>query len=99
MTTLIREAILNKQSDIMLKHLPKIVKLACKMAESGDMQAMKMIMDRMVPVQKPVDGNVPGSGSKIVNIIISGTASGMPTVKVNETEPLDGAFSEVKDNG
>ena len=94
MTTLLRQAVLNKQEDIMLKHLPKIVKLACQMAEKGDLQAMKMIMDRMVPVQKPVDSSANGGGgNRAINIIINGTAppSG---VTIQETNLIDNAQYE-----
>lgn len=98
MTTLLRQAVLNKQEDIMLKHLPRIVKLACQMAEKGDLQAMKMIMDRMVPVQKPVDGNSVSAGNKQINIIINsstGNSGSVPNVVVQEREPIDGSFEEV----
>lgn len=91
MTTLLRQAVLNKQEDIMLKHLPKIVKLACQMAEKGDLQAMKMIMDRMVPVQKPVDGASAGSGSKQINIIINGSSP--VTISGGADAPIEGEFT------
>lgn len=94
MTTLLRQAVLNKQEDIMLKHLPKIVKLACQMAEKGDLQAMKMIMDRMVPVQKPVDGASASAGNKQINIIINGSNP----VTISESQPIEAVYSEVSDN-
>lgn len=58
-----------------IRRLPNIVKKAVEMAEEGDIQAMKMILDRVIPVTKATDAVNPNSSSKgfSVNISINGS--------------------------
>lgn len=58
-----------------IRRLPNIVKKAVEMAEEGDIQAMKMILDRVIPVTRAIDAVNPNSSSKgfQVNISINGS--------------------------
>ena len=58
-----------------IRRLPNIVKKAVEMAEEGDIQAMKMILDRVIPVTRAIDAVNPNSSSKgfQLNITINGS--------------------------
>lgn len=91
--TLYKEYMLAKSEKTFLKHLPKIAEEACRKALEGDISAMKLVLDRLVPVQKPTDGSKEASGNKAINIIINGSA----TIKAEES-PVEGEFKEIDDD-
>jgi len=93
--TLYKEFMLAKSEKTFLKHLPKIAEVACMKALEGDISAMKLVLDRLVPVQKPTDGSKDPSGSnKAINIIINGSA----TISPAEDIPVEGEFKEIEDD-
>lgn len=54
-TTMLKEALKNNFDKALENHFEKIMKTLVAKAEEGDMQAIKMIMDRVVPVTKAVE--------------------------------------------
>lgn len=94
--TLYKEFMVKKSEKTFLKHLPKIAEVACMKALEGDISAMKLIFDRLVPVQKPTDGTKEASGSKAINIIINGSATISPS-ESDETL-VEGDFKEIDEN-
>ena len=97
--TLYKEFMIKKSEKTFLKHLPKIAEVACMKALEGDISAMKLILDRLVPVQKPTDGSKEASGSKAINIIINGSATISPSGADQQEETLvEGDFKEIDEN-
>jgi hypothetical protein len=97
--TLYKEFMLAKSEKTFLKHLPKIAEVACMKALEGDISAMKLVLDRLVPVQKPTDGSKDPSGSnKAINIIINGSATISPTAENHEDSPVEGEFKEIDED-
>jgi hypothetical protein len=86
-STLLREAVEGKSTDIILKHFPKIVEKACQLAEDGDTKAMKLLMDRIIPVRKAADRGT-GEGHKGVTILIQG-------LETKQTETIDAEVVDV----
>lgn len=52
---MLKEALKNNFEKSLEKHFEKIMTTLVSKAEEGDMQAIKMIMDRVVPVTKAVE--------------------------------------------
>lgn len=97
--TLYKEFMLKKSEKTFLKHLPKIAEVACMKALEGDISAMKLVLDRLVPVQKPTDSTKEASGSKAINIIINGSATIKSETEQEEEAPmLEGDFKEIEEN-
>ncbi len=95
--TLYKEFMLQKSEKTFLKHLPKIAEVACMKALEGDISAMKLVLDRLVPVQKPTDGTKEAQGSKAINIIINGSAT-INSPEQEEEPLLEGDFKEIDEN-
>ena len=72
----------------MMEHLPKLVKTLVDKAQDGDMQAMKMIMDRVIPTRKAIE-HTGSSERPMVNIQIS---TGALPNKLNDV--IDGEVVE-----
>lgn len=72
-STLLQEAVLSKSEDIILREFPKIVKAVVQKAKEGDMQAAKMIMDRVIPARKAIE-HQQGNGNQGVTIVVQGIA-------------------------
>jgi hypothetical protein len=79
--TLLREAVLNKQEEVILNELPKIVAVVCKKAAEGDLTAAKLILERIIPVRKQSDDVSGPKGPPTINIVVEGT-----TTKVEVTQ-------------
>ncbi len=79
--TLLREAILEKSEKTILDHFPKIVEAVCREAEKGNVQAAKLIMDRLIPARKAVE-HVRGEDSPSggINIVIRGVETLQTTI-------------------
>jgi hypothetical protein len=92
--TLLREAVLNKQEEVILNELPKIVAVVCKKAAEGDLTAAKLILERIIPVRKQSDDVSGPKGPPTINIVVEGT-----TTKVEVTQPtiMEADFREVED--
>lgn len=90
--TLLREAVLSNSEEIILEHFPKIVQAVCKEATKGNMQAAKLIMDRLIPARKAVeyisgeDGDVRKGA---INIVINGVESIRKSETIEEGEILN----------
>ena len=54
-TTLVNEAINNKCAPMLAKHVPKVLKVVINQAEEGCRKSQKMVLDRVVPIQKAAD--------------------------------------------
>jgi hypothetical protein len=92
--TLLREAVLNKQEEVILSELPKIVAVVCKKAAEGDLTAAKLILERIIPVRKQSDDVSGPNGPPTINIVVEGT-----TTKVEVTQPtiVEADFHEVEE--
>jgi len=92
--TLLREAVLNKQEEVILNELPKIVAVVCKKAAEGDLTAAKLILERIIPVRKQSDDVSGPKGPPTINIVVEGT-----TTKVEVTQPtiVEADFHEVEE--
>lgn len=57
--TVLKEAemkrLMSMATSHMMEHLPKLVKSLVDKANDGDMQAMKMVLDRIIPTRKAVE--------------------------------------------
>jgi hypothetical protein len=53
--TLFKELMTGKFQDIAVEHVEKTIAVLFQKAHQGDMKAIKLIMDRVVPVTKAVD--------------------------------------------
>jgi hypothetical protein len=86
-----------------LKRLPAIIDKVVSMAEKGDLQAAKLLLDRVIPVKKALDEGGVQVGKQSINIIVTGSQSGpLPTINANVTA-LEAEYEimteEIKDNG
>ena len=92
--TLLREAVLNKQEEVILNELPKIVAVVCKKAAEGDLTAAKLILERIIPVRKQSDDVSGPKGPPTINIVVEGT-----TTKVEVSQPtiVEADFHEVEE--
>ena len=87
--TLVREALISKSAGIMERALPRVMRAMCKKAIEGDVSAAKLILDRGLPVFKPVDNKVMEQ-SKQITITINGAAT------VRTSEVVEASFSEIE---
>ena len=98
-STLLQEAVITESTDVILKHFSAIVKKAVEKAEEGDLKAIKMIMDRVIPVRKAIEHRQ-GQGNAGVTIVVQGIAhveDGKPVIEV-KPETLD-KLEETQDEG
>jgi hypothetical protein len=78
----------HKAKVFLLRRLPRILNTLTEKAVEGDMQAIKIIIDRLIPIRKAVD-KPDSTGVGGIKIVVSGVSS-------IETEPsLDGDYEEV----
>jgi len=96
--TLLREAVLNKQEEVILKELPKIVEVVCKKAQEGDLTAAKLILERIIPVRKQVEGNEGAKGPPVITINIEGASTGRSSITIEQPSIEDGEYHEVEEN-
>lgn len=82
-----------------IRRLPNIVKKAIEMAEDGDLQAIKILLDRVIPVQRAVEPTVEKVGSKgfSVNITINGKNEEKQVVLEQPTVD-EGTFEEITED-
>ena len=95
--TLLREAVLNKQEEVILKELPKIVEVVCKKAQEGDLTAAKLILERIIPVRKQVEGNEGAKGPPVITINIEGASTGRSSITIEQPSIEDGEYHEVEE--
>ena len=81
-----------------IRRLPNIVKKTIEMAESGDIQAIKILLDRVIPVQKAMEPQVEKLGAKgfSVNITVNGKNTDN-SVTIEQPVVEDGSFEEIID--
>ena len=72
--TIRRELATAKADKIMHKALPSVMRVLVEAAQEGDMHAIKMLLDRTVPVHKATEGDT-GSGNNVVSITIQNLTS------------------------
>lgn len=75
-TTLLREAIEQDATDILVRELPKIVEVVVDQAKQGNLKAAKMILDRAIPIRKAEDNTDNNKGFGGINIIIGSLEDG-----------------------
>lgn len=66
--TVLREAVMAKAEDMVLKDWEDIVTATLKLAKQGDSACLKILWDRMVPAKRAEQGG--GHGSKDFNVTI-----------------------------
>jgi hypothetical protein len=74
--------------------VPKVLETLFQKALDGDMQAIKMVMDRIVPAHKAIDGERASGGTPVVKIMI-GNLEESPLVTGEIIEDVD--YTEVDD--
>lgn len=79
--TLLREAVKEEAEEIILSNLTSIVNKACEMAEKGDVSAMRLVLDRILPTHKALDAT---QSKKIQGITIN--ISGQQPITIGGTE-------------
>lgn len=85
--TLYREAVLAKQEKKLLKELPEILDVVIAKSKEGDIQAIKLFLDRVMAAKKVADDNEEGSkGPPTININISGAKASRTMGRVIEAE-------------
>ena len=82
-----------------IRRLPNIVKRTIEMAESGDIQAIKILLDRVIRVQKAMEPQVEKLGSKgfSVNITVNGKNTDN-SVLIEQPTIEDGTFEEINED-
>lgn len=90
--TLLRETVLTKSEELVLKDWNKVVKATVDLAKNGDATCLKILWDRMVPTTKAIDPSKRG-GTGGVTIIVQGTKTEIQT-------PIEGEYTvEEYENG
>lgn len=54
-STIVKEALKAEAEDLLVKHLPDVVKEVIRQAKQGNMVAAKMLLDRAIPVKRAVE--------------------------------------------
>jgi hypothetical protein len=101
--TLLREAVLNKQEEMILNELPKIVEVVCRKAAEGDLTAAKLILERIIPVKKQSDGMEAAKGPPVITINIEGADARLSladprSIQIATPVIVDGDFQSVSDD-
>lgn len=88
--TIAKEQLVDTFHGIAGRYLEDVVKVLVAKAVQGDMRAAKLLLDRVVPVQKATEGG--GSGSApTINISFPTLEGHKPSVEI-----IDGQFEEVE---
>lgn len=90
-TTLFKEAMRDGFEERLMKDGMKVFDACVQKAIDGDTTAMKILMDRIIPVQEVTQGS--GAGSKEVIINISGLSA---NVDIMEPETVEAEFEELE---
>jgi hypothetical protein len=83
---ILREKIIADTENAILAELPHIVDVACQLAKTGDVSAMKLIMDRVMPTYKQRDEHS-GKTAGGVTINISGTTD-LKMAEIIDVKPI-----------
>ena len=94
--SLLREAVLNKQEEVILTELPKIVAVVCRKAQDGDLSAAKLILERIIPVRKQTGDEASADKKPTINIVIEGSSQ-MHSIKI-EQPVLDATYEEIEED-
>jgi len=94
--SLLREAVLNKQEEVILTELPKIVAVVCRKAQEGDLSAAKLILERIIPVRKQTGDEASADKKPTINIVIEGSSQ-MHSIKI-EQPVLDATYEEIEED-
>lgn len=79
-----RKAFLEQADRKLVNSIVDVIEAVIKQAKSGDMQAAKLILDRLVPAQRAVDPARKGIGG--IQILVQGANPSMgPTVVIDQT--------------
>jgi hypothetical protein len=87
--------VLNKQEEMILNELPKIVEVVCRKAAEGDLTAAKLILERIIPVKKQSDGTEAAKGPPVITINIEGAEP--RSIQIATPVIVDGDFDEVEE--
>lgn len=81
-----------------LKKLPSIIEKVIEQALRGDLQASKLLLDRVIPVKKALDeGGVQVSKGGVINITVNASGeSPVQTLISNEQVVEDGEYEEME---
>jgi hypothetical protein len=92
--SLLREAVLNKQEEVILTELPKIVAVVCRKAQEGDLTAAKLILERIIPVRKQSGDEANVEKKPTINIVIEGSSQ-THSIKIEQPVILDSTYEEL----
>ena len=92
--TLVTEAVekklLKAAGGLMLKEAQDILETVAQRAKDGDMTAAKLILDRIIPIQRAREDLVSGTTSIQINIVgseIDGNQESSRTISAQQSEP------------
>ena len=97
--TLYREAVLMKQEKKLLQNLPEILDVVIAQAKKGDMQAIKLYLDRVIAAKKVAEENEENKGPPTINIVIQGAKARTTMGRVVEAdfEKIDDSDDDIVD--
>lgn len=94
--SLLREAVLNKQEEVILTELPKIVAVVCRKAQEGDLTAAKLILERIIPVRKQTGDEANADKKPTINIVIEGSSE-TRSIKIEQPVILESTYEEIEE--
>lgn len=83
-----RKAFLEQADRKLVNSIVDVIEAVIKQAKSGDMTAAKLILDRLVPAQRAVDGD--RKGIRGIQILVQGANPSLgPAVIIDQTPTLE----------
>lgn len=97
---LLAEVIRTKSEEQILKHLPKILEATIEQAQKGNMQAVKLLLDRVLPAKRSVEVGTKDEGGLKVNIVVDNlvTHEIKKEIENQEEEIEEAEFEELKND-
>jgi len=91
--TILQEAIRTQSEELILKHLPEIIIATVEEAKKGNMQAVKLLLDRVIPPKRAVEFSTKDEDGLKVNIVVESLVT-HETKEIEEEE--DAEFEEIE---
>ena len=97
--TLLKERMVDKSEQRLLRDLHKVVDIVVEKAQEGDLTACKMVFDRFFPVAKQTDGTKEDT-KKVINIVVQTAGGGEVNVtnsskKKKKADIVEAEYEEV----
>lgn len=91
--TLLKEAITQQSENIIISYFPEVVEEVCKQAKAGNLQAAKMLFDRIIPPRKAIEhiGGERGGGVTIKIVGMGAEEESSSTIEDAEFEEIEEA--------